>query len=77
MNNEPLPKIEKGFPIPEQHRQRREGTLSSVLRLMEAGDSMVVTPKQRNGVFAIAHNLKIKLLSRTMDDGTVRVWRIK
>jgi hypothetical protein len=77
MNTEPPPKIEKGIPIPAQRRALREGSLASVIRKMEVGDSMIVTQKQRNGAFAIAHPLKIKLLSRTQADGTVRIWRIK
>jgi hypothetical protein len=74
--NEPLPEIEHGIPIPET-RWRRLNSVSALIRKMKVGDSVIVNQRQRNAAFANAKSNKVKLLSRTQADGTVRIWRIK
>jgi hypothetical protein len=68
--------IEKNIDIPNQKR-RSTSPLSLTLQQMEAGDSVVMTQRERNAAFAIANYLKIKLASRRIDNDRIRVWRVK
>jgi hypothetical protein len=77
MSEEPFPEIEKGVPIPPREGRTRPDSFAGHLRKMEVGDSIIVNQRQRNGAFASAHTLKIKLLSRQQSDGTIRIWRIE
>jgi hypothetical protein len=77
MSEEPLPQIEKGIPIETRKGRKREDCVANIVGKMEIGDSVVATQKQRNGMFAASVYYKVKLLSRTQQDGTIRIWRIK
>lgn len=68
--------IEKGIPI-GKHGNERGGVLST-LRAMEIGDSFLLPKDKRNGLFATANRVKgRKFVTRTVDESSVRVWRVQ
>lgn len=75
MNDNNDIKIEKGIPLPEPRTIR--GSISSVIKKMEVGDSILVTERQRQAAFASAHDVKVKLTSQHVGNGKVRVWRLQ
>lgn len=77
MNNGEI-KIEHNIPVPDG-LHHRASALSRTLRLMNVGDSIVVTQRQRNAAFAIVHKTGVKLASRRInnEEDQIRLWRIK
>jgi hypothetical protein len=65
-------KIESNVELPEPRN-----SIAATVKRMKVGDSIVVTMRQRNACFAAAYIQKIKLLSRTQEDDSARVWRVK
>lgn len=71
-------KIEKNIPMPEGNLRGRTPIWQNLLREMEVGDSVVVTPSQ---AFAIKKaSMKLGLQTRQSNQGCpkgkVRVWRV-
>lgn len=66
--------IEKGIPIPSQ--SYRYG-LKDAVSQMEIGDSMVIKAPQKVQVFTAAKRLDMQIVSRTLDEDSIRVWRVK
>ena len=68
-------KIEKNIPIPEWGAR---GENIRFLEKMEIGDSFVIEKKTQRSAYAnSAKQIGIKLTSRTLDNRTLRLWRIK
>lgn len=65
-------KIEKGIPIPKAKSQG----ISAALRAMNVGDSIVMPAAQRGNLYACAKSVGVRLTLRSIDAGTVRVWRV-
>ena len=68
-------KIEKGVPVPSG---RLHGdSISAVLRKMEIGDSIIWPANSpRASVSQQSKRCGIKMTSKKMPDGSLRVWRI-
>ena len=64
-------KIDKGIPVP-----KKTGPILEVMRMLEVGDSFLISPVQRSGLCRMANLAKIKITSHTEGD-RVRVWRIE
>jgi len=62
-------KIEKDVPIPQ--------TVTSLLKSMEVGDSVVCNLNKCNRLRARASEVGIKVLTRKIEDNSYRLWRIK
>lgn len=81
MNENNIPQIEKGIPIPTITQDPGKWDF---LSKMEVGDSVVITSeffknpaKWRNSVKERSYYSKGKFISRTIAEGAVRIWRIK
>ena len=70
---EVAPVIEKGVPIPAT---RMNGP-SIVLRQMKVKDSVVLPLAQRKAAITAAGRLGMKVVTRTIDEETIRLWRVK
>ena len=68
-----LPKIEKGIPIP---KPQNETGVTSILRSMGIGDSVLFPHNIRNSIYASASRCMIKIVIRSEGE-KLRVWRIK
>jgi hypothetical protein len=62
-------KIEKGVPMPPT-------SLTSVLREMEVGDSIVISIAERANIYKFGTDAGIKVKTSQVDTQSVRVWRI-
>jgi hypothetical protein len=67
-------KIEKGVELPRA--RARTGQLSEAFRALAVGDSFVMPKKTRNCVSQYAQRFGIKCETRSVDDQTIRVWRV-
>ena len=74
-------KIEKGIPMP---REKYPISEEFPLKEMEVGDSFVLTfedyaeqVNKQNRVRNTANRLNMKVMIKTLDDHTMRVWRKK
>lgn len=70
--NEGKIKIESGIEIPNGGVAKW-----SFLKDMKIGQSFVTVIKLRTSVISSATNYKIKVLTRTINDTEIRVWRVK
>lgn len=71
MNN-PTMKIEKNIPIPSLPER---GFTTKALRLMEIGDSIVVSSHNKTSWHPTASHIGIKITLRKISDTEIRVWR--
>lgn len=65
--------IEKNVPLPS--RSRGGVGLTSVMKKMEIGDSIVIPKERRNVAASTARFAGIKIATRAEEPGGVRVWR--
>jgi hypothetical protein len=63
--------IEKNVPMPENAKTN----FMALVRSMEIGDSVVLSPADRNKVSPYASHCGVKLKTKTID-GVLRMWRI-
>jgi hypothetical protein len=63
--------IEKGIPLPG----KRSSGLTNTLRGMSPGDSFVLSATHRNSAFNCAKAAGVKIYTRRLEDGSMRVWR--
>ena len=68
-----IPKIEKNIHIPE----KKSGGNVRFLKKMVAGDSFVTDIKRRSSFLISAAREGIKITTRTLGNGKIRIWRIK
>lgn len=68
-------KIESGIPIPSQEANTRG--LTAALRAMKIGDSFEVPISTRAALYPAIQRLGIKIISRKLNDVSIRVWRIE
>jgi len=67
-------KIEKNVPIPAVKHSRSNSWMEN----MEIGDSVLVKSKaEATRVTSALHHRKIRPLTRTLDGGKVRIWRVE
>lgn len=70
-----MPKIEKNIAIPQQTKW---GKNVEFLKKLDVGDSFVIEKESIRGSFGVsARRLGIKLTTRKLEDGKIRLWRIK
>ena len=62
--------IEKGVPIPGKRSKYP-------FAQMEVGDSFIESVAKQVGIHSCARCFGIKISTRKMGDGTIRVWRVK
>jgi hypothetical protein len=67
-------KIEKGIPVPETRRTR--SPLTQALRNMQPGDSFVYS-NNPSTLHAAARLAGVKIVTRLLDNGQRRVWKVK
>lgn len=73
-----LNKLEKGIPLPDGGRGKHFGKWITLAREANHGDSFIVKDaRQANSCRASFHHNKIKFISRTQPDGTIRFWILK
>jgi len=74
-------KVEAGIPIPPIHYQSYsripQGFWTKTLEQMNVGDSFVAERKWLTNIRDAAMMMKMKILSRHLDEARARVWRIK
>ena len=71
-------KIRKGIKIPEKRVDKGHGHVTSVLKEMKVGDSVLVGSRsQASYIASVARKMKLSMLSRSMKTGKVRVWRVR
>ena len=69
-------KIQKGFPIPDT-RWTTSNPMVAVLTKMKDGDSFLYPSRKRASLSYPARKAKVVIATRTVDDLTIRVWRVK
>lgn len=70
--------IESGVPIPRKGGNKFERTgLMKVLQELQVGDSVVLEEKRRANAGTAADRLGIKVLTRKVEEGKIRLWRIE
>lgn len=67
-------KIERGIPIT---RCSIDGELVNLLRKMKPGDSFVIAKTRRGSVTVAARRNDMRVVTRSVDDETVRCWRVQ
>lgn len=65
-------RIEKNVPIPS----RTPSIWQPIVRRMEVGDSIVITPRSYGPISKAASMLGYRLTSRKEGDENIRVWRV-
>jgi hypothetical protein len=74
-------KVEDGIPAPKTWSRRKAGTITTVLRTLHVGQS-VLLPMKQTDVSPYIRNAKrkmaegVKFSTRKEDDTATRVWRI-
>jgi hypothetical protein len=72
----PLGTIASGVPLPPRRELEGETPgLTSILRQLGVGDCVRLPRSAREGVYARAAKLNIKIAVRRAPDDTVRIWR--
>lgn len=69
-------KIEKGIPLPDK-RQGSQNPLIEQMKKMKNGDSFLYPILKRTTLSFCARKAQIVISTRTVDEQTVRCWRIK
>ena len=67
-----LYEIDKNIPIPEHAMW---GKNLGFLKKLEVGDSFVVEKKARSSLVTSARRMGMKFITRTIENGKVRIWR--
>jgi hypothetical protein len=67
-------KIEKGIPVPPM-MGKDSGEITRILKSMKVGDSIVIPLNLRIRTYGSARYHKIKIVTRTINRDTARVWR--
>lgn len=75
-NGKEVIKIEKGIALPEQ-RWASQNPLIAVLAKMKDGDSFLYPSRNRWKLSYPAKKAGVVIATRTVDDLTIRVWRVK
>lgn len=73
-------KIETGVELPKKNngRPRKRPAVVTLLHKLKVGDSFVVeTMNQYSYVASMAKREGVKLTMRNLEDGTIRVWKVK
>lgn len=73
MSADPYGPIESNIPIPTL----RLTGLTGRLRQLELGDSFTSPKRNRGTLVTSAHRVGIKIVTRKVDDTTIRVWRVE
>jgi hypothetical protein len=69
--------ISNGVPLPPKRALRRDPhNVTSLLRRLAVGDSILLAIKDREGVHSRAQSIGIRVATRLVDATTVRVWRV-
>jgi hypothetical protein len=76
MKSQSLPLIQSNIPIPPRSSNVNPNSLSSLLRKLEPGDSIVLPRAEREGIHARAEAAKVKITTRVLDADSFRVWRV-
>lgn len=70
--------IETGVPIPPSTSGKKRGKqgvgVRSALHKMNVGDSIVIDQRHRFSLSGHCDRVGVKIVSRSLDDGRVRVW---
>lgn len=71
--------IERGVPIPpstsgKKRGHKQGGGVRSALHQMSVGDSIVIDQRHRFSLSGHCERVGVKIVSRSLDDGRVRVW---
>lgn len=64
-------KIEKGIAVPKRFRPG----YGKILKLMKVGESFMIEPGCRSGIYTAARLNNVKVLIRKVTPHRVRVWR--
>lgn len=64
-------KIENGVPMPDRYNR---GSIASLLRSMEVGDSCVI-PRRSSNLHSCAKRVGMKVATRKVSETEVRIWR--
>lgn len=73
-----MPAVEKGIPVPPHKGGRFESPWKPFLLTLKVGDSFIVgSLKERNSILAHALRIGVKIQTRIMEKGGIRIWRIK
>lgn len=67
-------KIDRNVPIPPRTRAGNE-SITSVVRRMQVGDSLLVDRNWAHSIRACAHAAGIKMVVRRMSEDKARIWR--
>jgi hypothetical protein len=64
-------KIEHGIPVPFGGKDK----IATMLKLMKVGDSFIYPARNRTAVWVAAFRLNMKIVTRTVGNGMIRIWR--
>lgn len=67
-------KIEKGIPIPPPIGRKTSGVID-LIRKMKIGESFIWEGMSMSNIYVYARLAGVKIATRSMPDGTRRVWR--
>ena len=71
-------KIESNIPIPVScGRGRGKSELRLTVEKMEIGNSIVIANEGRRGMYQIAQQVGIKIITRKISPDEFRVWRVE
>jgi hypothetical protein len=72
-------KIEKDIPIPNKIIVIKTYGITGGLRQLQIGESFVIpwVKSKPNTLSVFAKRIKIKIVTRRIDDETIRIWRIE
>lgn len=69
-------KIDKGIPLPDRTWAKKK-PLVVTLEKMKDGDSFIYPMLKRSELFYCARKARVVIATRTVDETTLRCWRIK
>lgn len=70
-------KIEHGIPIPYGSLGYKKDHISLELKSMKVGDSFIWHGRSVSNIHLYAKFARVKIITRTVEDGKHRVWRVK
>ena len=69
--------IENGVPLPNGRNTKGSGKWQLMLKEMQPKQSVVATPNQTMSIRVAAKNIKCKIVTQTISEDEVRIWKIK
>lgn len=69
--------IENNIPLPNGSKSKGKGKWQQLLQEMKPKQSVVANPNQTMGIRHAAKTVKVKIVTQTLSENEVRIWKIK